>query len=334
MVSFAINGFGRIGRCILRVLFTGSHQDLLNCVAINIGVGEIENYLHLLKYDSTHGIFKDLEVIDHNTIKIAGHTIKFIKEPDPLKINWAALGVDVILECTGLFTERKLAAQHLNSGAKKVIVSAPCEAADATIVYGVNHQQLKNDHKVISIGSCTTNCLAPVAKILNDAVGINLGFMTTVHAYTNDQNILDANHKDRRRARSAALSMIPSSTGAAKALGLVLPELAGKLDGVAIRVPVPNVSFIDLTFTSNKPTNKEEINNLLRKFATGSMAGVLEVVDEELVSIDFNNNPNSCIFDTTQTKVVGNNFCRVAAWYDNEWGFSNRMLDVAKLMNT
>jgi glyceraldehyde 3-phosphate dehydrogenase len=333
MVSFAINGFGRIGRCILRAYFSNDHHNILQCKVINIGVGDIENYLHLLKYDSTHGIFKNLEILDHNTIRILGQIIKIIKEPDPNMINWASLGADIVLECTGLFTQRKLAAQHINAGAKKVIVSAPCDEADITVVYGVNHHQLKDNHQVVSIGSCTTNCLAPIAKILNDSVGINLGFMTTVHAYTNDQNILDANHKDKRRARSAAISMIPSSTGAAKALGLVLPELAGKLDGVSIRVPVPNVSFIDLTFTSNKATNKEEINNFVRKVSADSMLGILEIVDDELVSIDFNNNPNSCIFDTTQTKVVGNNFCRIAAWYDNEWGFSNRMLDVAKLMN-
>lgn len=332
MVSFAINGFGRIGRCILRAFFSSNSQDTLSCAVINIGVGEVETYLHLLKYDSTHGVFNDFEVVDHNTIKIANKLIKIIKEPDPSKINWASIGVDVVLECTGLFTKRNLAAQHLVSGAKKVIVSAPCDDADITMVYGVNHQALTSDHQVISIGSCTTNCLAPIAKILNDSIGINHGFMTTVHAYTNDQNILDANHKDKRRARSAALSMIPSSTGAAKALGLVLPELAGKLDGVSIRVPVPNVSFIDLTFTASNPTTKEEINSLVKNSANQSMNGVLEVIDEELVSIDFNNNPHSCIFDTTQTKVVGNNFCRIAAWYDNEWGFSNRMLDVTKLM--
>lgn len=331
MTNFAINGFGRIGRSILRALFENYSDTNLKCSAINIGVGDIETFVHLLKYDSTHGIFANVSIIDQNTIKVNDSLIKIIKKRNPAQIDWKALDISCVLECTGAFTKRDLAAIHLSSGARKVLVSAPCQDADITAVYGVNHQSINSSHRVISVGSCTTNCLAPIAKILNDNIGIVSGFMTTVHAYTNDQNVLDAFHKDKRRARSASVSMIPSSTGAALALGLVIPELAGKLDGTSLRVPVPNVSFIDLTFVASKNTSVEEINSIVTQNVV-NMSGVLEVVSEDLVSIDFNHNPKSCIFDSTQTKVVNNNFCRIAAWYDNEWGFSNRMLDMTLLL--
>ena len=251
-------------------------------------------------------------------------------EYDPEKLPWKELNIDVVMECTGKFKTKEDALKHITAGAKKVIISAPGENVDATIVYGVNNEVLKKDQQVISIGSCTTNCLAPVAKVLQDGIGIERGFMTTVHAYTNDQNLMDNRHGDLRRARAAALSLIPSSTGAAKAIGVVLPQLAGKLDGTAIRVPTPNVSFVDLTFDASKPTSVSEINTLIEKAAKGSMKGVLDMVTEPLVSIDFNHNPHSSSFDASGTKVVDGTFCRVAAWYDNEWGFSVRMLDVAE----
>lgn len=329
MVTFAINGFGRIGKCVLRALLERQDPDL-QCVAINVGCGDIATHAHLLKHDSNHGLLADVKVIDDQTLGIGDKRIAILKEKDPSKVNWEKYGVSLVLECSGAFTKRDLAAQHLASGAKKVIVSAPCDGADATIILGVNHDKLKVEHQVISIGSCTTNCLAPIAKALNDALIIEQGFMTTVHAYTNDQNLLDATHKDLRRARAAAQSMIPSSTGAAKALGLVLPELAGKLDGVAIRVPVPNVSLVDLKVTTKKSTSVDEVNAIIKQAAKLNPQ-VLGYIEEELVSIDFNHSSFSSAFDATQTKVVGNNFVRVAAWYDNEWGFSNRMLDLTKM---
>jgi glyceraldehyde 3-phosphate dehydrogenase len=257
--------------------------------------------------------------------------IPIFYEPDPSKIDWKKYNVDIVMECSGLFTKKDSAAKHLTSGAKKVMVSAPCDGADNTVVYGVNDHTLTKDHLVISIGSCTTNCLAPIAKILNDTVGIDKGFMTTIHAYTNDQRVLDSNHKDLRRARACAVSMIPSSTGAAKALGLVLPELTGKLDGVSMRVPLKNVSFVDLKFTSKRATSAKEINEIIKAAKVGKMAKVLDYVTEELVSIDYNHSPFSSSFDESQTKVIGDTFCRIGSWYDNEWGFSNRMLDVAAI---
>jgi glyceraldehyde 3-phosphate dehydrogenase len=331
-INFAINGFGRIGKAILRALTESPEHIGLRCKAINIGSNNLETHLHLLKYDSTHGIFNKAKAIDEHTIDIGFGPIAILKERDPNKLNWQKHNIDLVMECTGALTKKENAIQHINNGAKKVLVSAPCEGADATIVYGVNDQTLNDKHLVVSIGSCTTNCLAPLAKVLNESVGLESGFMTTIHAYTNDQNILDATHKDKRRARAAALSMIPTSTGAAKSLGIVIPELAGKLDGVAIRVPVPNVSLVDLTFLAKKPTTPEEINKAFFKAKEGKMAKILDVITEELVSVDFNHNEFSCVFDTTQTKVVNGTMCRVAAWYDNEWGFANRMLDMANLI--
>lgn len=328
-LNFAINGFGRIGKSILRALVESSEYDGLNCKAINIGSNNLETHLHLLKYDSTHGVFNRAKAIDDQTIDIGFGPIAVFRERDPNKLNWQ--GIDLVMECTGTLTKKESANKHIDNGAKRVLVSAPCENSDATIIYGVNEQLLNSNHKVISIGSCTTNCLAPLAKILNDYVGIESGFMTTIHAYTNDQNILDSSHKDKRRARAAALSIIPTSTGAAKAIGIVIPELSGKLDGIAIRVPTPNVSLVDLTFLSAKPTTAYELNQLFMK-AKEKMKPVLDVATEELVSVDFNHNRFSCVVDATQTKVINNNFCRVAAWYDNEWGFANRMLDIAKLI--
>lgn len=330
MTVFGINGFGRIGKCILRALLARKENDL-QCLAINIGFGELDIHAHLLKHDSTHGILPHVKAIGEDILEVGNAQIKVIREKDPSKIDWKQLGVGIVLECSGAFTKRDLAAKHITAGAQKVIVSAPCDGADATLVYGVNEQQLNASHQVISIGSCTTNCLAHVAKVLHDTFTIEQGFMTTVHAYTNDQSLLDASHKDKRRSRAAALSMIPSSTGAAKALGLVLPELVGKLDGVAIRVPVPNVSLVDLKVNTAKPVSKESVNNAFKE-AAHMMPEILNYVTEELVSTDFNHNSASCSFDATQTKVVGDKFLRVAAWYDNEWGFSNRMLDITKLV--
>ncbi|MCE2992433.1 MAG: type I glyceraldehyde-3-phosphate dehydrogenase [Candidatus Jidaibacter sp.] len=331
MIKFAINGFGRIGRSILRALAERNDADL-ECAVINCGTGDLKSHLHLFKHDSTHGNLGSVIQIDESTFTVNGKTIKAVFETDINKLDWSKYRAEVVFECTGIFTKRDSAILHVHkAGARKVIVSAPAENVDATIVYKVNNSALKSGDEVISIGSCTTNCLAPIAKVLHDSIGINQGFMTTIHAYTNDQMLLDGNHKDLRRARSAAASMIPTSTGAAKAIGLVIPELIGKLDGVAIRVPVPNVSMIELVFNSARATTIEEINSLIKAASAGSMDGVLGYTEEELVSIDFNHNPLSSIFDATQTKIIGPNLCKVSAWYDNEWGFSNRMLDVAKL---
>lgn len=329
-VKVGINGLGRIGRCVLRAWAESRRKDV-EIVAVNAS-GPIERHVHLLKYDSTHGTFSGEVNGTENSISINGKKIKRFNEREPAKILWKDAGVEVVLECTGAFIKRTDAALHLRSGVKKVIISAPSSDADSMIVYGVNNDMLKKEHEVISVGSCTTNCLAPVAKVLNDAVGIESGFMTTIHAYTNDQRVLDSSHKDLRRARAGALSMIPTSTGAARAIGKVLPELEGKLDGIAVRVPTPNVSLVDLTFTSGKKITTGEINKIMEKAAKGPMKEVLEINHEELVSVDFNNNPHSAVFDATQTYVIGGNLCRVAAWYDNEWGFSLRMLDVASLV--
>lgn len=329
-IKIAINGLGRIGRCIIRAIFEAGRQKEFEIISVN-GPASIEEHVHLLKYDSVHGTFMGDISHKDNYLIINGHKIALQQERNIDKLNWQ--GVDVLLECTGRFNKKSASLAHIEAGAKKVIVSAPCENADSVIVYGVNNQALTEDHKIISIGSCTTNCLAPVAKVLNDNIGIESGFMTTIHSYTNDQRILDGSHKDLRRSRSAAVSMIPSSTGAAKALGLVLPELAGKLDGSSVRVPTPNVSMIDLSFIAKRATTIDEINQLIKTYANGEMKGVLAVAESKLVSIDFNHNTNSAIFDPFETKVINNNFCRIIAWYDNEWGFSNRMLDVAKLFN-
>lgn len=330
-IRVAINGLGRIGRCVTRAIFEEAKYHDIELVAVN-GPAAAETQKHLLKYDSIHGKFSKSIEVGENSLIIDGKKIPLFAERDPKKLPWGELKVDIVFECTGAFTDHKDAAQHITAGAKKVIISAPAKGDDVkTIVYGVNEDKLSKDDVVISVGSCTTNCLAPVAKALNDAIGIEKGFMTTIHAYTNDQNIVDGSHKDLRRARAATLSMIPTSTGAAKAIGLVLPELKGKLDGGAIRVPTPNVSMVDLNFLAKKETSKEEVNEIMKKAAAGKMKEVLQYTSEPLVSIDFNHSPYSSCFDSTQTKVMGN-FVKVASWYDNEWGFSLRMLDIAKLL--
>ncbi|HEX9702590.1 MAG TPA: type I glyceraldehyde-3-phosphate dehydrogenase [Rhodospirillales bacterium] len=330
-VRIAINGFGRIGRLILRGILESRRNDV-QVVGIN-DLGSTKINAHLFKYDSVHGTFGNDITIDTDSMDIGSGPIKVTAERDPTKLPWKELGVDVALECTGLFTDREAASKHLDAGAAKVLISAPAKNADLTVVFGVNHDKLEAHHTVVSNASCTTNCLAPVADVLNKAIGIERGFMTTIHAYTGDQVPLDTLHKDVRRARACALSMIPTSTGAARAVGLVLPELAGKLDGTAIRVPTPNVSLIDLTFTASRETTAEEINAAIKKAAEGRLKGVLAYVTDDLVSIDFNHNPASSNFDATQTQVIDGTFVRVLSWYDNEWGFSNRMPDTAVVMH-
>lgn len=327
-IKIAINGLGRIGRCIIRAL-AETDREGIEVVAIN-GPAPMETHVHLLKYDSIHGAFQGNVKAVAGGIDAGRGIMKLTHEKDASRLDWT--GVDVVLECSGKFTKRADAAIHLTRGAKKVLISAPSPDADSTIVYGVNNHALKPQHQVISVGSCTTNCLAPVAQVLHKTVGIENGFMTTIHSYTGDQNIVDGSHKDLRRARAAAMAMIPTSTGAAKALGLVLPELEGKLNGTSVRVPTPNVSLVDLTFQSSRDTTKEEINDAILTASQGMLKDILDTSDEPLVSIDFNHHPASAIFDLTGTYVTGKRFCRVAAWYDNEWGFSNRMLDVAKLV--
>ncbi|WP_032112148.1 type I glyceraldehyde-3-phosphate dehydrogenase [Candidatus Paracaedibacter symbiosus] len=322
----AINGFGRIGRMVLRAIVESGRQDV-EVVAIN-DLGSIDVNAHLLKYDSIHGRFPGTVTTAENTLDVGFGPIQVFSESDPEKLPWGKLGVDIVMECSGHFTDKEKASKHLKAGAKRVLVSAPTTNADMTIVYGVNHQELTAEHRVVSCGSCTTNCLAPVASALHDAIGIEHGYMTTVHAYTGDQRLVDTIHNDLHRARAAAMSMIPSSTGAAKALGLVLPALKGKLDGAAIRVPTANVSVIDLKFTPSRKTSVDEINSVMKK-AAARMNTVLSIVEEPLVSIDFNHVSYSSNFDTTQTHVIDGQFCRVVSWYDNEWGFSNRMSDVA-----
>lgn len=326
-VRVAINGFGRIGRNVLRAIIESGRTDI-EVVAIN-DLGPVETNAHLLRYDSVHGRFPAEVTVKGDTINVGRGAMKVHAVRNPAELPWAAEGVDIALECTGIFTARDKAALHLEAGAKRVIVSAPADNADLTVVYGVNHDKLSKDHLVISNASCTTNCLAPVAQVLNDAIGIEKGFMTTIHSYTGDQPTLDTMHKDLYRARAAALSMIPTSTGAAKAVGLVLPELKGKLDGVAIRVPTPNVSVVDLTFEAKRATSVEEINNAIREAANGRLKGILGFTDEPLVSIDFNHNPHSSVFHMDQTKVMEGTMVRILTWYDNEWGFSNRMSDTA-----
>jgi len=330
MVRVAINGFGRIGRNILRASL-GS-LDKIEFVCIN-DVTDAPTLAHLLKYDSIFGKIPAEVSVKGNSIILNGKEIKITAEKDPAKLPWKELNIDIALECTGLFTNREKAELHLAAGAKKVLISAPAKDEDITICLGVNHENYDpKKHSIISNASCTTNCLAPVAKVLNDNFGIVKGLMTTVHAYTNDQKILDLPHKDLRRARAAALSMIPTSTGAAKAVSLVLPELKGKLDGMAVRVPVPTVSVVDLTAELSKPGTAEEINAAFKAAADGKLKGVLEYVDELLVSVDFKGNPHSSIFDAPSTKVIGGNMVKVLAWYDNEWGFSSRMRDVVLYM--
>ncbi|MCC6503012.1 MAG: type I glyceraldehyde-3-phosphate dehydrogenase [Deltaproteobacteria bacterium] len=330
MVRVAINGFGRIGRNILRASL-GS-LDRIEFVCIN-DVTDAPTLAHLLKYDSVFGQIPAEVSVKGNSIILNGKEIKITAEKDPAKLPWKELNIDIALECTGLFTNREKAALHLSAGAKKVLISAPAKDEDITVCLGVNHESYDpKKHSIISNASCTTNCLAPVAKVLNDNFGIVKGLMTTVHAYTNDQKILDLPHKDLRRARAAALSMIPTSTGAAKAVSLVLPELKGKLDGMAIRVPVPTVSVVDLTAELSKAATAEEINAAFKAAANGKLKGVLQYVDEELVSVDFKGNPHSSILDAPSTKVIGSNMVKVLSWYDNEWGFSCRMRDVVLYM--
>lgn len=329
-VRVAINGFGRIGRLVLRSIIEHDRTDI-EVVAIN-DLGPVDTNAHLLQYDSVHGRLPYEVEVDGNTIKVGERTFLCTSVRDPKELPHSEMDVDVALECTGIFTKREDAALHLDAGAKRVLVSAPAAGADKTIVYGVNHNTLTADDAVVSNASCTTNCLAPVAKVLNDAVGITRGYMTTVHAYTGDQPTLDRLHKDLYRARAAASSMIPTSTGAAKAVGLVLPELAGKLDGSAVRVPTPNVSMVDLVFDAGRETSVEEINAAIVEAADGPMQGVLAYTDKPLVSADFNHNPASSTFALPQTQVVGDNLVRILSWYDNEWGFATRMSDTAVQM--
>src|SRR5215216_898571 len=329
-VRVAINGFGRIGRNVLRAIAESGRKDI-EVVGIN-DLGPVETNAHLLRFDSVHGRFPGTVTVDGDSINLGNGKIKVSAERDPSKLPWNDLGVEIALECTGIFTAKEKAVAHLTAGAKRVLVSAPADNADATIVFGVNHETLTKDHLVVSNGSCTTNCLAPVAKVLNDTVGIETGFMTTIHAYTGDQPTLDTMHKDLYRARAANLSMIPTSTGAAKAIGLVLPELKGKLDGVSIRVPTPNVSVIDLKIVAKKETTREEINDAVKRAAEQQLKGILGYTNDPNVSIDFNHDPHSATFHMDQTKVMNGTLVRVMAWYDNEWGFSNRMADTAVAM--
>ena len=329
-VRVAINGFGRIGRNVLRAIMESGRKDI-EVVAIN-DLGPVETNAHLFRFDSVHGRFNGEVKVSGDTIDVGRGPIKVTAERDPAKLPHKALGVDVALECTGIFTSKEKAMAHITAGAKRVLVSAPADNADLTVVYGVNHDKLTKDHVVVSNASCTTNCLAPVAKVLNDAVGIDHGFMTTIHAYTGDQPTLDTMHKDLYRGRAAALSMIPTSTGAAKAIGLVLPELKGKLDGVAIRVPTPNVSVIDLKIVARKATTKEEINDAVKRASEQQLKGILAYTNDPNVSIDFNHDPHSSTFHMDQTKVMNGTLVRVMSWYDNEWGFSNRMADTAVAM--
>ena len=326
-IRVAINGYGRIGRNILRALYESKMRSEIQIVAIN-DLGDVASNVHLTRYDTTHGKFPGEVSMSGNDMVVNGDTIRVFAERDPKKLPWGDLNIDVVYECTGFFTSKEKASAHLHGGAKKVIISAPGTEVDATVVYGVNHHVLKATDTVISNASCTTNCLAPLAKVLHDKIGIVSGLMNTVHSYTNDQALIDVYHSDLRRARAATHSMIPTKTGAAAAVGLVLPELNGKLDGFSIRVPTINVSVVDFTFVAKCNTSVDEVNQIMREAAgSASLKGILEINDQPLVSVDFNHNPASSIFDVTQTKVIGN-LVKVLSWYDNEWGFSNRMLNV------
>jgi glyceraldehyde 3-phosphate dehydrogenase len=329
-VRVAINGFGRIGRNVLRAIVESGRKDI-EVVAIN-DLAPVETNAHLLRYDSVHGRFPGEVKVTDSSIDCGIGPIKVTAIRDPKELPWKELNVDVALECTGIFTSKEKASMHLAAGAKRVLVSAPADGADLTVVYGVNHEKLTKQHMVVSNASCTTNCLAPVVKVLHDAVGIDKGFMTTIHSYTNDQPSLDQVHKDLYRARAAALNMIPTSTGAAKAVGLVLPELNGRLDGTAIRVPTPNVSVVDFKFVAKKATSKDEVNGAIKRAADQQLKGILAYTDEPNVSHDFNHDPHSSIFHMDQTKVMDGTLVRVMSWYDNEWGFSNRMIDTAVAM--
>jgi glyceraldehyde 3-phosphate dehydrogenase len=325
-INVGINGYGRIGRNVLRALYESKRNRELCIVAIN-DLGDANTNAHLTRRDTAHGPFPGQISVDGNQMLVNGDRVRVLAERDPSKLPWGELGVEVVLECTGLFASKEKASKHLAGGAKKVVISAPCEGVDATIVYGVNHQTLRRDMTVISNASCTTNCLAPLVKPLHDSLGVVAGIMTTIHAYTNDQVLTDVYHSDLRRARSATMSMIPTKTGAAASVGLVLPELKGKLDGFSVRVPTINVSFVDLTFTAKRATTAKEVNDILRAASNGALKGILDYTEEPLVSVDFNHNPASGTVDAQLTKVLEGTLVKVCAWYDNEWGFSNRMLD-------
>src|SRR5210317_1903635 len=330
-VKVAINGYGRIGRNIMRALYELDRTDEISIVAIN-DLGDANSNAHLTRYDTAHGKFPGTVSVDNGDLVINGDRIKVFAERDPSQLPWAELGVEVVMECTGFFRSRESAGAHIDAGAKKVIISAPGQNVDNTVVYGVNHDSLKASDVVISNASCTTNCLAPVAKVLNDAIGIEHGLMTTIHAYTNDQVLTDVLHSDLRRARSATMSQIPTKTGAAAAVGMVLPELSGKLDGFSMRVPTINVSVVDLTFTASGATTIEEVNSVMKEASAGELKGVLEYNETPLVSCDFNHNPASSVFDASLTKVMEGTLVKVLSWYDNEWGFSNRMLDTTLVL--
>ncbi len=329
-IRVAINGFGRIGRNILRAVIESGNQEI-QVVAIN-DLGPVETNAHLMRFDSVHGRFAGEVKVDGDTMDVGQGPIKVFAVRDPKELPWGELDIDIAMECTGIFNARDKAAWHLEAGAKRVLISAPGADADKTIVFGVNHDTLTGDDLIVSNASCTTNCLSPVAKVLNDTIGITRGIMTTIHSYTGDQPTLDTMHKDLYRGRAAALSMIPTTTGAAKAVGLVLPELNGKLDGMSIRVPTPNVSVVDLVFDAGRATNINEVNSAIRAAADGPLKGVLAYTDIPNVSMDFNHDPHSSIFHMDQTKVMDGTMVRILTWYDNEWGFSNRMLDVAEVM--
>lgn len=331
-IKVAINGYGRIGRNVLRALYESKRNKDIQIVAIN-DLGDANTNAHLTRFDTAHGRFPGDVSVEGDYMIVNGDKIKVLAERDPSKLPWGDLGVDIVMECTGFFASKEKASAHLKGGAKKVIISAPGgNDVDATIVYGVNHDTLKASHTVISNASCTTNCLAPLVKPLHEAVGVENGLMTTIHAYTNDQVLTDVFHKDLRRARSATMSMIPTSTGAAKAVGLVMPELNGKLDGFSMRVPTINVSVVDLSFTAKRDTSVDEINDIMKKASQGSLKGILDYSDEPLVSVDYNHNPASSTYDASLTKVIGR-LVKVCSWYDNEWGFSNRMLDTAMALH-
>jgi glyceraldehyde 3-phosphate dehydrogenase len=326
-VRVAINGFGRIGRLVLRSILEHKRTDI-QVVAVN-DLGPVETNVHLLKYDSVHGPLNMDVKVEGDTVSVGNQTFKVTAIKNPAELPHEALNVDIAFECTGIFTAKDKAALHLEAGAKRVLISAPGENSDLTVVYGVNHQKLTKEHRIVSNASCTTNCLVPVVSVLHDAIGIEKGMMTTIHSYTGDQPTLDTMHKDLYRGRAAALSMIPTSTGAAKAVGLVMPDLNGKLDGVSVRVPTPNVSLVDLKFIARRATTVKEVNDLIRAAANGPLKGILGYTDEKLVSSDFNHNPHSSIFHTDQTKVMDGTLVSIMSWYDNEWGFSTRMSDTA-----
>jgi len=330
-VKVAINGYGRIGRNIMRALYESGRTNEISIVAIN-DLGDANSNAHLTQYDTAHGKFPGTVSVDGGDLVVNGDRVRVFAERDPSKLPWGELGVDVVMECTGLFRSSKTAGAHITAGAKKVIISAPGESVDNTVVYGVNHDTLKSTDVIISNASCTTNCLAPLAKVLHESVGIEHGLMTTIHAYTNDQVLTDVYHKDLRRARSATMSQIPTKTGAAAAVGLVLPELNGKLDGFSMRVPTINVSVVDLCFTANRPTTVAEVNAAVKAACEGSMKGIMAYNEAPLVSVDFNHNPHSSVFDATLTKVMQGSLVKVLSWYDNEWGFSNRMLDTTLVL--